>query len=335
MSNKYLLREYYELCPGGVCQDILTEDEKIQAKNGTVFLSGIMQRCDEQNGNGRVYPGKILRREVKNYMKVVTENRACGELDHPEDSVVNLKNASHTVTSLWWEGQDLKGKIRVLTTPAGNILKALINDGISIGISSRGLGSVTEQQGKTLVEDDFQLICFDIVSEPSTQGAYMMTNEGKQKQIWTKGDRINRLLKRYCWRKMKKSELKQVLKPLIKECIKEVIFEDGTLSGIITEVAKGLAGVNVSKPQQITEKKVIKSSDQPQAVLQARKDLEQTKEKLQSSTGLKGIFEGTTPIRSKSGNSQHSSLRDMDPSDPGVDITGIMKIAGGAWNQLK
>ena len=192
--SKYILREYYELCPGGICQDLLTEDEKFQANNGTIFLSGVMQRCDEQNGNGRVYPAPILQREVKNYMKVVKENRACGELDHPEDSVVNLKNASHTVTSLWWEGKDLMGKVKILSTPSGKILEALINDGISLGISSRGLGSVRESQGKTLVEDDFQLICFDIVSEPSTQGAYMMMNESKQKQLWSKADRINRLL---------------------------------------------------------------------------------------------------------------------------------------------
>ena len=194
MSNKYLLREYFELCPNGVCQDLLTEDEKIQAKNGAVFLSGVMQRCDEQNGNGRVYPAPILMREVKNYMKSVKENRACGELDHPEDSVVNLKNASHMVVSLWWEGKELMGKIKVLSTPAGKILSALINDGIKLGISSRGLGSVKESQGKTLVEDDFQLICFDIVSEPSTQGAYMMMNESKIKQVGSKADRINRLL---------------------------------------------------------------------------------------------------------------------------------------------
>jgi len=194
MNNKYLLREYFELCPNGVCQDLLTEDEKIQAKNGAVFLSGVMQRCDEQNGNGRVYPAPILMREVKNYMKSVKENRACGELDHPEDSVVNLKNASHMVVSLWWEGKDLMGKIKVLSTPAGKILSALINDGIKLGISSRGLGSVKESQGKTLVEDDFQLICFDIVSEPSTQGAYMMMNESKIKQVGSKADRINRLL---------------------------------------------------------------------------------------------------------------------------------------------
>jgi len=194
MSKKYLLREYYELCAGGVCQDLLSESEKLEVKNGATFLSGVMQRCDEQNGNGRVYPAPILQREVKNYMKIVKENRACGELDHPEDSVVNLKNASHMVKSLWWEGKDLMGKIRVLSTPAGKILESLINDGVMLGISSRGLGSVSEQQGKTLVEDDFQLICFDIVSEPSTQGAYMMMNESKQKQVWSKADRINRLL---------------------------------------------------------------------------------------------------------------------------------------------
>ena len=114
MSNKYLLREYFELCPGGICRDLLTEEEKVQVRNGTVFLSGVMQRCDEENGNKRVYSESILKREVQNYMKVVKENRACGELDHPEDSVVNLKNASHMVTSLWWEGKDLMGKIKIL-----------------------------------------------------------------------------------------------------------------------------------------------------------------------------------------------------------------------------
>jgi hypothetical protein len=194
MNKKYLLREYYELCSGGVCQDILTEDEKRQVKEGAVFLSGVMQRVDEENGNKRVYPRKVLMREVDSYMKVVKENRACGELDHPEDSVVNLKNASHMVTSLWWEGKDLMGKIKCLNTPAGKILQSLIGDGVKCGISSRSLGSVKEHQGQTIVEDDLQLICFDIVSEPSTQGAFMMMNESKQKQIWSKADRINRLL---------------------------------------------------------------------------------------------------------------------------------------------
>ena len=192
--SKYLLREYYELCQGGVCQDLLTEDEKRQAKNGAVFLSGIMQRCDEQNGNGRVYPAKVLIGEVKNYQKVVKESRACGELDHPEDSVVNLKNASHRVTDLWWDDKNLMGKIRVLSTPSGKILEALINDGVTLGISSRGLGSVKEHNGQTLVEDDFQLIAFDIVSEPSTQGAFMQLSESKIREPFSKADKLNRLL---------------------------------------------------------------------------------------------------------------------------------------------
>ena len=192
--SKFLLREYYELCPNGVCQDLLSEDEKLQVKKGTVFLSGVMQRVDEQNGNGRVYPRKVLMREVKNYMKVIKENRACGELDHPEDAVVNLKNASHMVTDLWWESNDLMGKIKVLSTPSGKILESLVNDGVKLGISSRALGSVHEQAGKTIVEDDLQLICFDIVSEPSTQGAFMQLSESKIKQPYSKADRLNRLL---------------------------------------------------------------------------------------------------------------------------------------------
>jgi hypothetical protein len=131
---------------------------------------------------------------------------------------------------------------------------------------------------------------------------------------------------------MKRNELKDILKPLIKECIKEVIFEDGTLSGIISEVMQGLQGTT---RQPIVEKKVIKSNQPSEAVLEARKSLEETKRNLQSSTGLKGIFEGTTPMHQSNSKSQHGALRGMDPSDAGVDISGIMKVAGGAWNQIK
>ena len=136
---------------------------------------------------------------------------------------------------------------------------------------------------------------------------------------------------------MKKNELKQILKPLIKECIKEVIFEDGTLSGIITEVAQGLVGIQETTRQPIVEKKVIKSKQPNETVLMARQSLEDTKRSLQKSTGLKGIFEGTTPMRSSGGNqsSKHGALRDMDPNDAGVDISEIMNIAGRAWQQLK
>jgi len=193
---KVLLREYYELCEGGVCQDLLTEAEKRFVADGGMYLSGIMQKSDVQNGNGRVYPHPILMREVENYKKLVKERRALGELDHPEDSVINLKNASHMVTDVWFEGKDVMGKIKVLDTPSGNILRSLVDSGVKLGISSRGMGSVSENQGATVVEDDFQLICFDFVSEPSTPGAFMM-REAKDlslSNIFTKADKINRLL---------------------------------------------------------------------------------------------------------------------------------------------
>ena len=193
--SKVLLREYYELCEGGVCQDLLTEDEKRYVADGGMILSGIMQKADHVNGNGRVYPHKVLMKEIKNYGKLVKERRALGELDHPEDSVINLKNASHLVTDIWMEGKDVKGKIKVLDTPSGKVLQELVRAEVNVGISSRGMGSVTESNGQTMVEEDFQLICFDMVSEPSTPGAFMMKEAKDYKnEVFTKADRINRLL---------------------------------------------------------------------------------------------------------------------------------------------
>ncbi len=195
--KKVLLQEYYELCEGGVCQDLLTEEEKIYVNQGGMMLSGKLQEADVQNGNGRIYPRKILEREVKTYQKLVQEKRALGELDHPEDSVINLKNASHMITEMWWDGPNVMGKVKILNTPSGKILQELVNDGVKLGISSRGLGSVSEAQGRTIVEDDFQLICFDFVSEPSTPNAFMGLSEGKtykEPNVFTKADRINRLL---------------------------------------------------------------------------------------------------------------------------------------------
>ena len=193
--SKKLLREYYALCDGGVCQDLLTEEEKRYVADGGMILSGIMQMTETQNGNGRVYPHNTMIREVKNYQKLVKERRALGELDHPDDSVINLKNASHMVTEIWMEGKNVMGKIKVLETPSGKILKELVNGGVTVGVSSRGMGSVREDKGQTIVEDDFQLICFDMVSEPSTPGAFMM-REAKEfnNNVFTKADKINRLL---------------------------------------------------------------------------------------------------------------------------------------------
>jgi len=192
--SKRLLTEYFELCPDGACLDVLTEAEKRQVMEGGMYLVGRVQTADVKNGNGRKYPMNVLKREIQNYMNVVRDNRACGELDHPDDSVINLKNVSHMITDMWWKGKDVMGKIKVLDTPSGRILRDLVNSGVKIGISSRGLGSVREQLGETIVEDDFQLICFDIVSEPSTPNAYvypkntsqsvkLSVREGKQNNI--------------------------------------------------------------------------------------------------------------------------------------------------------
>jgi len=199
MSKQYLLREYYALCEGGVCQDLLTEREKQEMRDGTaLYLTGVMQRADAKNGNGRVYSLDILKREAKNYMKLIKEKRALGELDHPESSVVNLQNCSHLVTEVWFDGNDMMGKIKALSTPSGEILKSLIKSGVQVGISSRGLGSVEDRAGHTYVQDDFQLICFDIVADPSTKGAFMKPNIRESKKlmnrIFTKADRINRAL---------------------------------------------------------------------------------------------------------------------------------------------
>jgi hypothetical protein len=176
--SKQLLTEFNELCKDGICRDLLSEREKREVENGTLYLSGRIQTADKKNGNGRSYPFKVLKREVDNYKKIVQDNRACGELDHPDDSVINLKNVSHMITDVWWEGKDVMGKIKVLDTPSGRILKDLINAGVKLGISSRGLGSVKESVGGGIVvQEDFELICFDIVSEPSTPNAFVYPKE--------------------------------------------------------------------------------------------------------------------------------------------------------------
>lgn len=201
MSQQYLIKEFLSFKNEvDSINSVLTEQEKIERKNGTMFLVGTVQRADAENGNGRRYPRKILEREVANYMKLVRENRAVGECDHPGDDRVEieLKNVSHVITDLWWEGQDLKGKLKILNTPCGQIVNNLVKDGITLGISSRGLGSTRQDhRGNTIVEDDFQLICWDIVSEPSTQGAFVTPlREGVDyaKKIFDKSYRINCLL---------------------------------------------------------------------------------------------------------------------------------------------
>jgi len=157
-----------------------------KSKPGVFEVEGIMQRASAQNQNGRVYKKEILERETKRYIEEFVNNgNAFGELDHPDKPIVELKNASHIVKELWWQGDDLMGKVELLNTPAGNIVKEIIKAGHTIGISSRGTGSVQQTNEGTLeVQPDFELVCWDFVSNPSTHGAFMnpiSLNEGKAK----------------------------------------------------------------------------------------------------------------------------------------------------------
>ena len=150
-------------------------NESIKTNDGRLVVKGVLQRAEAKNQNGRVYPREILMRESKRYDEnFVKQNRALGELDHPDSSVVNLQNTSHNVTEMHFNGDDLVGTVEVLGTPSGNILKELFKSGIKLGISSRGLGSVESiNDGSQEVQNDFELIAFDFVSNPSTHGAFL------------------------------------------------------------------------------------------------------------------------------------------------------------------
>ena len=192
MTKKYVLQEFMNL---DYSDDLLTEEEREGNKSGVhLVLAGKIQAAGKKNGNGRIYPKPILEREMKNYTKLVREGRAIGELDHPDSSVVELKNASHLITEVWWDGDDVMGKLKILETPAGQVAKQLVKGGVQLGISSRGLGSTRQEGGTTMVEDDFQLLCFDLVSEPSTNGAFLVSEGKEVKTHLTKADRINRAL---------------------------------------------------------------------------------------------------------------------------------------------
>ena len=144
--------------------------------NKPLIVSGIIQRAEAENQNGRIYPKEILMREIKKYQEgPINERWALGELDHPESSVINLQNVSHNIKEVRVDGNDVYGVVEILSTPAGNVLKELFRNGITVGISSRGMGSVKENmsEGTVEVQEDFELLCFDFVSTPSTHGAYM------------------------------------------------------------------------------------------------------------------------------------------------------------------
>jgi hypothetical protein len=168
--------------------------ESVAKNNGRLIVEGVVQRANAKNGNGRVYPKDTLEREIQKYKDTyIKENRALGELDHPESPIINLKNVCHNILELWWQGDDVMGKIEILPTPSGNILKALLLAGITVGISSRAMGSV-KQIGETVeVQDDLDIVCWDFVSTPSTQGAFMEVVNESINYTQPKNDKINKI----------------------------------------------------------------------------------------------------------------------------------------------
>lgn len=197
MKDKTLLVEYRSF-------EISKEElnESVKKNNGELIVQGILTKRDEsKNQNGRIYPKEVLEREVNKYKnEFINTNRAMGELDHPDSSVINLKNVSHNIVDCWWDGDSLIGKIKILTTPAGNILKELFKCGVAVGISSRAMGSVKKIDENTVeVQDDLSLLAWDFVSNPSCIGAFMSPvsplTEGVNKQDVNKFENIDTLIR--------------------------------------------------------------------------------------------------------------------------------------------
>jgi hypothetical protein len=189
-------------------KQVLIETQYFTAKplklvEGTVptsnpLVEGILATCEVKNGNGRYYSRDLWEREIKKYMESVNANRALGELDHPDSSIINLKNVSHNIKKIWWDGDHVMGAIELLPTPSGNILKALFENKIPVGVSSRGMGSLKQMGDLMEVQDDFELLCWDFVSTPSNPGSYMkergMMNESKTGQQLNKYQSVNSII---------------------------------------------------------------------------------------------------------------------------------------------
>ena len=157
-----------------------TINENVSKENGNLVVEGILATCEVKNGNGRYYARELWEREMNKYQDLINERTSLGELDHPESQVINLQNVSHLITDWNWDGDNIMGKIEILPTPSGNILNELIKNGVTVGVSSRGMGSL-EQRGNVMeVQDDFELLCWDFVSTPSNPGSFMgVLQEGK------------------------------------------------------------------------------------------------------------------------------------------------------------
>ena len=165
--------------------DVLKEASNMDYRNPFEFYA-VLQKYDTPNRNGRTYPERILKREADNYKIAIEKGLSTSELNHPESSLIDLDRVSHIITDIWWDGIILMGKLRLLTSPGfhergvvstkGDQAANLLRQGVTLGISSRGVGSLKKVGEKNEVQDDFELICFDLVSSPSTPGAYLFSN---------------------------------------------------------------------------------------------------------------------------------------------------------------
>jgi hypothetical protein len=169
-----------------------------KSETGNLLVKGILATAEVKNGNGRYYSKDLWEREIDKYMENVNANRALGELDHPDSSIINLKNVSHNIKKIFWEGDNVMGIIELLPTPSGNILTSLFENRIPVGVSSRGMGSLKQMGELMEVQDDFELLCWDFVSTPSNPGSYMkelgVMNESKTPQQYNKYQKVNSII---------------------------------------------------------------------------------------------------------------------------------------------
>jgi hypothetical protein len=166
---------------------VLQENKNITDYSKPFEFYAVLQKYDTPNRNGRIYPERILKREADNYIKnYINKGTSLSELNHPESSLIDLDRVSHIITEVWWEGNVLIGKLKLLTSPGfhergicstkGDLAANYLRQGVTLGISSRGVGSLKKKGEQNEVQEDFELICFDLVSSPSTPGAYLFSD---------------------------------------------------------------------------------------------------------------------------------------------------------------
>ena len=159
---------------GGVIKPNDVIKESFERTGKMVFENVILQRADVPNANRRVYPKRIMEKEIEVYKQLIREKRAFGTLDHPDSSVVQLADICWAITDIWWDNLEVRGNITVLSHPKGQIVQSIVNDGFTVGVSSRALGEVEKNKdGYDVVKEGLVIVAFDAVSEPSTKNAFV------------------------------------------------------------------------------------------------------------------------------------------------------------------